>query len=57
MVNERVITYTQISETGASLLAVGAAPTGPLESHECGNPNRPRKSHDVYHRQKCRWEV
>lgn len=54
---ERVITYTLASEGGASLRAVGATPTGPLESHEWGNPNRPRKSQQVYHQPKYRWEL
>lgn len=54
---QRIITYTLASEGGASLRAVGATPTGPLESHEWSNPNRPRKSQDVYHEQKFRWEL
>jgi len=54
---ETVITYTLESEGGASLRAVGAKPTGPLESHEWGNPNRPRKSQQVYHEPKYRWEL
>src|SRR5437762_1720536 len=53
----RVITYTLASEGGASLRAVGAAPTGPLESHEWANPNRPRNSQDIYYEQKFRWEL
>jgi hypothetical protein len=53
----KVITYTLTSEGGASLRAVGAKPTGPLESHEWGNPARPRKSQDVYHETKYRWEL
>jgi hypothetical protein len=52
-----IITYTLESEGGASLRAVGARPTGPLESHEWGNPNRPRKSQQVYHEPKYRWEL
>jgi len=54
---ERVITYTLESEGGASLKAVGATPTGPLESHEWDNPNRPRRSQPVYHEPKYRWEL
>jgi hypothetical protein len=54
---EKVITYTLASEAGASLRAVGGTPTGPLDWHEWGNPNRPRKSQDVYHEQKYRWEL
>ena len=54
---ERVITYTLESEGGASLRAVGARPNGPLESHEWGNPSRPRKSQQVYHEPKYRWEL
>jgi hypothetical protein len=50
---ERIIPYTLASEGGASLRAVGAKPTGPLESHEWGNPNRPRKRHEP----KYRWEL
>jgi hypothetical protein len=53
----RVITYTLESEGGASLRAVGAKPTGPLESHEWSNPNRPRKSQAVYAEPKFRWEL
>jgi hypothetical protein len=53
---KRVITYTLASEAGASLRAVGAKLTGPLLSHEWGNPNHPRKSQSVYHDQKYRWE-
>jgi hypothetical protein len=53
----KVITYTLTSEGGASLRAVGAKPTGPLESHEWGNPARPRKSQEVYHEPKYRWEL
>src|SRR5207249_8789207 len=53
---ERIITYTLASEGGASLRAVGAKPTGPLESHEWGNTNRPRKRQQVYHEAKYRWE-
>jgi hypothetical protein len=53
----RVITYTLESEGGASLRAVGAKPTGPLESHDWSNPNRPRKSQEVYHEPKYRWEL
>jgi hypothetical protein len=52
-----VITYTLESEGGASLRAVGAKPTGPLESHEWSNPDRPRKSQHVYHETKYRWEL
>jgi hypothetical protein len=54
---ERVITYTLDSQTGASLRAVGAKATGPLKSHEWGNPARPRKSQQVYHERKFRWEL
>lgn len=54
---QRVITYTLASESGASLRAVRAKPTGPLESHEWSNPNRPRKSQQLYHEQKYRWEL
>lgn len=54
---ERVITYTLASEGGVSLRAVGAMPTGTLDSHEWSNPNRPRKSQQVYHEQKFRWEL
>jgi hypothetical protein len=36
---------------------VGAVPTGPLESHEWGNPARPRKSQQVYYEPKYRWEL
>src|SRR3954454_25013472 len=54
---ERVITYTLQSEGGASLRAVGAKPTGPLLSHEWGNPTRPRKSQPVYREPKFRWEL
>jgi hypothetical protein len=54
---ERVITYTLGSEAGASLRAVGAKPTGPLESHEWSNPNCPRKSQPVYHEPKYRWDL
>jgi hypothetical protein len=53
----RIITYTLTSEGGASLRAVGAKPTGPLESHDWSNPNRPRKSQAVYHEPKFRWEL
>lgn len=53
----KVITYTLESEGGASLRAVGAKPTGPLESHNWGNPNRPRRSQSVYHEPKYRWEL
>ena len=53
---EKVVTYMMVSEGGASLRAVGATPTGALESHEWGNPNRHRKSQDVYHEPKYRWE-
>jgi hypothetical protein len=53
-----VITYTLASESGASLRAVGAKPTGPLKSHEWSNPNRPRKrSQRVYAEPKYRWEL
>lgn len=54
---ELVITCMLASEGGASLRAVGANQTGPLESHEWSNPNRPRKSQHVYHEQKYRWEL
>jgi len=54
---ERIVTYTLASEGGASLRAVGARPTGPLESHEWSNPSRPRKSQQVYHEPKYRWEL
>jgi hypothetical protein len=37
---ERVIPYTLASEGGASLGAVGAKPTGPLESHDVGQPGQ-----------------
>lgn len=53
----KIITYTLTSEGGASLRTVGAKPTGSLESHEWGNPNRPRRSQDVYHEPKYRWEL
>jgi hypothetical protein len=53
----RIITYTLEAEGGASLRAVGAKPTGPLESHEWSNPNRPRKSQQVYHQRKYRWDL
>lgn len=52
-----VITYTLAAEGGASLRAIGARPTGPLDSHEWANPARPRRSQDVYHEQKYRWEL
>ena len=48
---------TLAREGGASLRAVGAKLTGPLESHERGNPARPRKSQQVYHEAKYRWEL
>jgi hypothetical protein len=54
---ERVISYTLESEGVATLRAVGAKPTGPLESHGWGNPARPRKSQQVYHEPKYRWEL
>jgi hypothetical protein len=53
----RIITYTLESEGGASLRAVGAKPIGPLDSHEWGNPTRPRRSQPVYHESKFRWEL
>ena len=53
----KVITYTLESEGGASLRAVGAKPTGTLQSHEWSNPARPRKSQKVYHEPKYRWEL
>jgi hypothetical protein len=53
----KVITDTLESEGGASLRAVGAKPTGPLESHEWSNPSRPRQSQNVYHEPKFRWEL
>jgi hypothetical protein len=53
----RIITYTLEAEGGASLRAVGAKPTGPLESHEWSNPNRHRKSQQVYHQRKYRWDL
>jgi hypothetical protein len=34
----------------------GAEPTGPLEAHEWANPNRPRKSQQVYHYPRYRWD-
>ena len=52
----RVITYTLESECGASLRAVGAKPTGPLEPGEWDQPSRPRKSQPVYSEPKYRWE-
>ena len=54
---QKVITYTLASEGGASLRAVGATATGPLESHEWSNPNRPRKSQEVNHEAKYRREL
>ena len=54
---QKIITYTLTSESGASLHAVGATATGPLESHEWGNPNRPRKSQEIYHEPKYRLEL
>jgi hypothetical protein len=54
---KRIITYTLVSEGGASLKAIGAKPHGPLESHEWGNPSRPRKSQQVYHEQKYGWDL
>jgi hypothetical protein len=54
---ERVITYTLESEGGASLRAVGATPTGPLEPGEWSSPSRPRKSQPVYAEPKYRWEL
>lgn len=53
----RIITYTLESEGGASLRAVGAKATGPLESHEWCNPSRPRKSQAIYSEPKFRWEL
>ncbi len=50
----RVITYTLASEAGASLRAVGEKQSGPLDSHEWGIPNHPRKSQAVYHEPKYR---
>lgn len=52
-----IITYTLESEGGASLRAVGAKATGPLQSHEWSNPTRPRKRQQVYHEPKYRWEL
>jgi len=40
----KVITYTLEAEGGASLKAVGATPTGPLESHEWGKPPAPARA-------------
>jgi hypothetical protein len=54
---ERIITYTLTSESGSSLRAVGAKPTGPLDSHQWGNPSRPRKSQAVCAEPKYRWEL
>ena len=54
---ERVITYTLTSEGGASLRAVGATPTGPLDPGERSSPSRPRKSQPVYTEPKYRWEL
>jgi hypothetical protein len=52
-----IITYTLESEDRASLRAVGAKPTGPLQSHEWSNPARPRKSQHIYQEPKYRWEL
>jgi hypothetical protein len=54
---QRVITYNLESEAGASLRAVGAKQTRPLESHEWGNQARPRKSQSIYHEPKYRWDL
>jgi hypothetical protein len=53
----RVITDTLASETGASLRAVGARPTGPLAAHAWDCPARRRKSQPVYAEPKYRWEL
>ena len=57
MGSERVITYAVASDGGASIRAVGATPSGPLEWHERGNPNRPCKSQEIYHGQRFRWDL
>jgi hypothetical protein len=54
---EKVITYTLEAESGASLRAIGAKPTGPLYSHDWGNAARPRKKQTVCHEPKYRWEL
>lgn len=53
----RVVTYTLSAESGASLRAVGARPTGPLEPGEWDKPSRPRKCQPVYAEPKFRWEL
>ena len=54
---EKVVTYTLESEGGASLKAVGAVPTGPLDPGEWDRPGRPRDSQPVYREPKFRWEL
>jgi hypothetical protein len=54
---EKVVTYTLESEGGASLRAVGATPTGPLDPGEWDRPDRPRGSQPVYSESKYRWEL
>ena len=52
---KRVLTYTLEEESGASLRAIGAAKDGFVKAGEWSCPSRPRKSQDVYSKNKIRW--
>ncbi len=54
---KRIITYTLTDESGASLRALGARQVGFVRAGEWSCPSRPRKSQDIYQREKIKWEI
>jgi hypothetical protein len=54
----RLITYTQVGESGASLRAAGLRPAAVLRARPGWDaPSRPRATHNVDHIERVRWEV
>jgi hypothetical protein len=54
----RLITYTQVGESGASLRAAGLRPAAVLRARPGWDaPSRPRAIHNVDHIERVRWEV
>ena len=52
---KKVLTYTLMEESGASLRAVGAVKDGFVKSREWTRKKRERESQNVYKKEKIRW--
>jgi hypothetical protein len=52
---QRIFTYTLVTETGATMRAIGAKEDGVIKAREWSCKSRPRRSQDVYKSDKMRW--